>query len=273
MKNVTVLRIIRKIGKYIWFYLSDPRNLFEFETIAQTTDGVRFCCLRENLIERSILDFGQWEPAETAIVKKCIGPGSVVFDIGANIGYFSLLMSKCVGQNGEVHCFEPTSYGFRRLKGNVALNANLPVQNLRLNNLALSSSCGNAIEAFEARFSSKVLAFAEAERVELLTLDFYFFSSGLSRIEFIKIDVDGYDYEVIKGAEVVLRKYRPIVMAEICDRVLRQRGVDAKTYLGLYLKFGYTSCEIFGGVSEIVALDKLIKDPRVSGASWNVLLT
>jgi len=56
---------------------------------------------------------------ETNAVKRLVQRDSVVFDIGANIGYFTLLMSKLVGHNGQVHCFEPTTYAFKRLQKNM----------------------------------------------------------------------------------------------------------------------------------------------------------
>ncbi len=253
------------------YYLSDPRNLFVTERIGVTSDGLKHWCLRENHIERSILDTCLWEPLETNVVKKLLQSECVVFDIGANIGYFTLLMSKLVGDNGQVHCFEPTAYAFSRLQKNISLNPELPLHNINLNNKGLSSRSESTIESFESRFSARLLAHDEKELIEFITLDDYLFSLKLDRIDFIKIDVDGYDYEVIKGGASVLKNYKPIVMAEICNRVLRERGVDAASYLELYLEYGYSTCELLE-TNEVFTLEKLIKDPRIQSGGWNVLL-
>jgi hypothetical protein len=158
--------LIRKIGKYLWFYLSDPRNFFAKEEIAVTKDGIKFLCLRENQIERSILDTGLWEPLETQAVKNIIQDKFVVYDVGANIGYFTLLMSRLVGANGQVHSFEPTKYGFSRLKNNLELNRAVLYPNIILNKKGLSSCVEQKTENFESRFSSRILAHQEKESIE-----------------------------------------------------------------------------------------------------------
>jgi FkbM family methyltransferase len=265
------MKFIRKIAKYLFFYLSDPKNFFATEKVVLTSENFRLLCMRENHIERSVLDTGFWEPLETSTVKRLLKVDDVVFDIGANIGYFTILMSRLVGDNGQVHCFEPTAYAFNRLHKNITINPTLPSHNLYLNNKGLSSKSGKKIESFESRFSSRLLAHDEKEMIEFITLDDYFYSLGLDRVDFIKIDVDGYDYEVIKGGGRILKKYRPNIMAEICNRVLKERGVDVTSYLELYLDYGYSTCEIIE-TTQVVALEALIKDSKIQSGSWNILI-
>lgn len=267
-----IMRVVRRSGKLLLYYLSDPRNIAATETVGLTRDGVRHRCLRENQIERSILETGCWEPLETNAVKRILRAGCVAFDIGANIGYFTLLMSKLVGPSGQVHCFEPTAYAFRRMQENIDLNPTLPRQNLVLNNKGLSSQSESKVEALESRFSSRLLAHDEKELIEFITLDDYVRTRELGRIDFIKIDVDGYDHEVIKGGVEMLRTLRPVVMAEICNRVLKERGVDFEEYLALYIECGYRRCELLE-TGEIISLDLATHDSRLEGGSWNVLLT
>ena len=267
-----IMRMIRKVGKYLMFYLSDPRHLFVSEKIGVTNDGLRLWCLRENYLERTIMDTGAWEPIETDVVKRHVHSGCVAFDIGANIGYFTLLMSKLAGETGQVHCFEPTLYGFNRLKRNIEINPGLPSKNIILNNKGLSSRCESTIESLESRFSSKVLAHNEKELIEFITLDRYVALAGLGRVDFIKIDVDGYDYEVVKGGAEIIKKYKPTIMAEICNRVLKERGVNVDLYLELYRETGYSTCKLLE-TGEITALEEFIKDSRIQSGSWNVLLS
>lgn len=266
------MRLIRKIAKYLLFYLCDPRNLFATEKVGVTNDGLKYWCLLENHIERSILNNGVWEPLETNAVKKLLHSGGVVFDIGANIGYFTLLMSKLVGVDGQVHCFEPTTYAFKRLLKNIKLNPELPLHNIKLNNMGLSSCSESKIESLEARFSARLLAHDEEELIQFITLDDYFNSLKLDRLDFIKIDVDGYDYAVIRGGAEILKKFKPTVMAEICNRVLKERGVDVINYLNMYRSYGYSKCTLLEANADY-PLEILIKDPRIQSGSWNVLLS
>jgi len=143
---------------------------------------------------------------------------------------------------------------------------------LKLNNQGLSSRCEHSVEALESRFSSRLLAYDDQERIEFITLDHYIAANNIDRVDFMKIDVDGYDYEVIKGGEYALRTYRPIVMAEMCSRVLRERGIDVNMYLDLYAKCGYTVCQVLE-TAEVFSLPCMMKDSTIHGASWNVLLS
>lgn len=94
------MKMIRKVGKFLLYYLKNPKNLFSTEKVGLTRDGVKHWCLIENQIERHILNTGVWEPLETNAVEGRLKYDWVVFDIGANIGYFTLLMSKLVGDSG-----------------------------------------------------------------------------------------------------------------------------------------------------------------------------
>jgi FkbM family methyltransferase len=265
------MRLVRKIGKYLLFYLLDPRNIYATERVSVTSDGIKFWCLRENQIERSIIENGFWEPLETSALKKHLKDKSVVFDIGANNGYYTLLMSQLVGEKGQVHCFEPTSYAIKRLQKNISINQTLPIQNIKINNKGLSSRNEIKEESFESRFSERLLAHQEKELIEFITLDSYYEKLNLDSIDFIKIDVDGYDYEVLLGGAEIIKKYKPIIMAEICNRVLKEHGVDIIRYLNLYLEYGYSTCELLE-TNEVISLDKLIKDPRIKNDAFNIIL-
>jgi FkbM family methyltransferase len=268
------MTLIRRVGKWMLYYLSDPRNLFGTERVVASNDGLMFHCLAENLIERSILNGGVWAAEETYAMNKLLKPGSVVFDIGANIGYFTLLMSKLVGVNGQVHSFEPMDYAFERLRSNMIINPTLPLHNITLNNKALSWCNEAKIECFESQFSSKVLAHSERKLIDFVTLDGYFAASLLDRLDFIKIDVDGYDYHVIQGGVKVLRRYKPMVMAELCNRALVERGVDVVKYLTLFLECGYSNCTLLA-YDEVLSLENVVNDRRFRSyiSGWDVLLS
>ena len=210
------------------------------------------------MIERSILNSGVWEIAETNAVKKYIKENDIVFDIGANVGYYSLLMSKIVGSDGEVHCFEPTSYAFEKLQKNITLNPQINTSNLILNQKGLASKSSKAIEAIESRFSQKIIAYNSPEEISFITLDDY--AKNLNKINFIKIDVDGYDYEVISGGMFLLSKLKPIVMAEVNSQALSLKEKTVDDYLKLYTECGYQFCEILGKETINMSLNDFLKN-------------
>ena len=149
----TASKLARRILKPVVYYARNPRALFESETVA-VAHGLKFLCKRENLIEKCILETGTWESGETALVKEYVRSGTVAVDVGANIGYFTLLMSSLAGPTGQVHAFEPTRYAFGRLQQNRALNPALPA-NMTLNRVGLLSEPIARTESLEARSAQR----------------------------------------------------------------------------------------------------------------------
>ena len=265
------MRFIRRIGKYLYYYLSNPKNIIMREQVVSTVDGIKHICDGDNYIERSILESGVWEEKETFAVKEVVKAGFVVFDVGANIGYYTLLMSKLVGPSGQVHCFEPTAYAFDRLQKNININTGLSTSSIKLNKNALASHTDKRVDSLESRFSLKYLANDDEEIIEFITMDDYCENEGIERLDFIKIDVDGYDLDIIEGGRSVFNKYKPIVMAEICDRVLKKQNANYKQYLRKYLEYGYTQAKLLE-TSELSLLSDLIEDKRLQEGTWNILL-
>jgi FkbM family methyltransferase len=184
-------------------------------------------CAWPNLIERRILETGEWEPEETAIIRKYVRPKMTVYDIGANVGYYSLIMDKL---GARVHAFEPTRYAADRMRANMALNQT----SIILNQVGLLSRTEERTEALESRFSGVVPSFANKEPIRFITLDSY----GESP-DFIKIDVDGYDFDVVLGGLETIKRSKPIVLAEFNDRQLRAKGHTAREYVDLWSSLGY----------------------------------
>ena len=256
--------LIRKFGKAFIHYLSRPSALIERERVIKTADDVNMLCLAENYIERTILETGVWENAETETVRNTVLPGQVCLDVGANVGYFCLLMAKL---GATVHAYEPTTYGFSRMKTNIALNPDL-AQNIVLYKEGLSDRCFELTEALESRFSSRVVAHSEAEKISFKTLDEVW--SG--PLHFVKVDVDGHDTEVIRGGLNTLRLHKPIVLAEFCDRVLRPYNSSVKDLANAFIDCGYSRCEILE-TGEKMSLHSFAAERRASDMlSRNLLL-
>jgi len=153
------------------------------------------------------------EYGELDVIKKYINNNDVVFDIGANIGKWSI----CVLQeksNIDLHLFEPTPKIYQ------LLNDTFPfTENIHLNNEAVSDNINNAIpfynysdnsglSTFHRRFSvekSPTIKQPKVIQVKITTIDHYCLLNGISKINFIKIDTEGNEYNVIKGANFMLK--------------------------------------------------------------------
>jgi FkbM family methyltransferase len=143
--------------------------------------------------------------AERQLLRRILFAGAVVVDAGANIGIYSRFLSNSVGSAGMVHSFEPDRQNFARLRTEVA---RLP--NVRANQLALSDRTGDSLLYVSEELNVDHRAYptkGETRRtlsIRSTTLDDYF-KSG-ERVDFIKMDVQGYELHALRGAERVLQE-------------------------------------------------------------------
>lgn len=194
--------------------------------------GIRmFVNPREGGLGSSLFSRGAFEESETRLFEKSIKPGMVVVDIGANIGYYSLIASGLVGRKGRVYAFEPEPK-----------NHGILLQNIRENNfvnivpvkLALSDRKGIARlytdksnEGGNSLSGTNVMDRQGSVDVQTTTMDSYFGgNAGGFKVDFIKIDVEGAEGLVFKGAKKVLKNRRLKIMMEFCPYFLRNMGTD-----------------------------------------------
>ncbi|MGV0871971.1 FkbM family methyltransferase [Mycolicibacterium sp. XJ879] len=151
--------------------------------------------------------------------------GSVFFDVGANIGLYSISASKYVGPAGRVIGFEAHPMIHRYLVSNVARNA---VVNVVAENLAVGAESGEARIAFCDNNAGQTHVASTTEDgvvVPMVTLDDYCFRNGISRIDYIKVDVEGYELQVIKGAASIISASDSIlIQTEFVSQNLRRYG-------------------------------------------------
>ena len=166
--------------------------------------------------------FGYYEPEETLQVCQLVSSGMIAMDIGANIGYFMLLMANRVGPEGRVYGLEPNPLLFTRLKENVDLNPGLSDGRVVLHQAALGA------RDEEAEFFCPILGhegvgglkntnrapLSETIRVPVRTMDGFLAAERIDRLHFIKMDVEGGELDVLRGAQRALEELRPTILFE-----------------------------------------------------------
>lgn len=190
--------------------------------IARLPDGLR---LEVDAAERTGGDlfFGlPFEPLEARLVGALLREGATFVDIGANVGRYTFLASRLVGPSGQVHAFEPASTTYQRLERTLAMTG---ATNVVLNRLALSDAPGEArlyLNRDSALAGLGMTGRGEAagtERVRCTTLDSYAAEKGLAHVDLIKIDVEGFEGHVLRGAEGVLaRSPGVVVLSELAEK-------------------------------------------------------
>ena len=171
----------------------------------------------DTLLKRFPASPEEVQEAEMEFYKDIIKEGMIIFDVGANIGQFSMLFSELVGQEGEVHCFEASSQTFQRLESKCNKSR---FNNLFLNHLAVSDQLG-IVQLFvydEEHSGWNTLANRplhdygiqveplDTEEVKAVTIDTYCQQHGINKIDLLKIDVEGAEYQVLLGAVRMFRE-------------------------------------------------------------------
>jgi len=163
-------------------------------------------------------------------------PGMVALDCGAHIGEYTLLFACLVGTEGQVHAFEPDPRVFVYLQRNVQFNK---LSNVFINHVALSEDEGEEEFVLEkdptaSHISRLPASGLKAIRVKTTSIDAYVLKNGLRRLDAIKIDVEGAELVVIKGAMTSIEKFQPgLIFVEVegesideVEYALRTLGYD-----------------------------------------------
>lgn len=152
------------------------------------------------------------------ILKKVLKGNDVAIDIGAHVGFYTLLLSTLVGENGKVYAFEPNDDSFQMLKRNVEINS---VKNCHIYNIGASNinSKGKLYLHPENEGGSSLKPinnFKKIEEVDLIKLDDWFNTTKTSKyISLIKIDVERSETDVLRGMKNILSKFKPYLIIEI----------------------------------------------------------
>lgn len=254
MSNLSLFKHPLLYYKHKW-----QRHRFKYSKLPdgvaiKEINGVKFPIdpLFKNWIKYFYFDY--YEPTVVRIMKKYLKSGGVFIDIGANVGYLSSVGASLVGERGQVHCFEPIPKYFDHIKKTAALNPNYIIV---ANNNALGEETTQVSIADHREIggSSIVPGFVSAEdTVEILNiniqrLDEYTIKNDISNISLIKIDTEGFELSVLKGASGFLDEHRdnaPPIIVEITPKAFKLMNKDISELEDFMCGYGYKSYSICG---------------------------
>ncbi|MDH3310109.1 MAG: FkbM family methyltransferase [Gammaproteobacteria bacterium] len=265
--------------KLYWKYLTASKN---HRMAIKKIDGIRYELDLSELIDSGMFYEGAREPNTANALTRLAKPGNVVFDIGANVGSHTLPLAKLVGPEGMVYAFEPVVWAHKKLERNMELNS---FKNIRLVPVALSDQeQTHGTEQFRASFKISKQTDVGADgkltqnwweacdkvNVVFDTMDAFTQKNKLSRLDLIKLDVDGYEGKVIRGAKNTLERFKPIILMEIAPSWAKARGENLSEITKDLGKLGYRFFdeEDFSEIDDIECLIESI----LPGASINVIL-
>ena len=205
--------------------------------IHRVAPGVRMQLHGDSLLSE-MLYFGEYEPETRIFFEAYLRPGDTFLDVGANIGFYTLLAARLVAPDGPVHAFEPCSETFSRLEENVHLNR---PGNVSCHRVALSSENAQArltlanggYDAWNSLAAPSMGECGGSETVSTVTLDSFVREHGLSgRRCTIKIDVEGWEAQVLAGGrEFLSGDEAPLLCVEFTEEAAALAGSSCA---GLY---------------------------------------
>jgi FkbM family methyltransferase len=251
----TLFRIIYKIGVKLLTGTHISKYSFVQKIIEKTNrtlkpefveiEGNRIYLDKQDSLFLSIR--GYHEKTATRIARGSIKEGDTVIDIGANIGYYTLLFAKWVGPTGKVYAFEPEPTNFQLLEKNVKANnyKNITIfqkavsdKNDKLS-FYISDESSAANQLFKPQKFSQIIDVDSVKLDECLPID--------EKIDFIKLDIQGAEGTAIKGMNSILKNNsNTVIMQEWWPDAIKKYGMDSDEHLKILEKLGYSFYEIDG---------------------------
>lgn len=206
--------------------------------------GMKYLIWTKEDIGKKLLILRSFEANETEFFKMTIKPGDICLDVGGNIGYFSLNFAKSSGPDGRVYVFEPIERNVLTIRLAAIMNG---LNNIEVLESVVADSSGEV--SLEIPDNDSAYAHMSTGRaggriatVKCITLDEFTKSRQMKKISVLKIDVEGAEHLVLKGASSLLseKKSRPsVVMAELVNEFLGRFGSSIRDIIRYMEKFGY----------------------------------
>ena len=239
----------------------------------ETTSGFRMYLDEPDSLRLSVTR--EFEPSETRFFRGHVQPGQVVVDVGANIGYFTLLFARQVGPTGHVYAFEPEPRNFELLERNIALN--------RLSNVTAFQRAAwhepSALTLYlneENRGDHRAYPSEESRAsvtIEAGPIDDCL--AGLDRpIDIVKIDIQGAEYNAVRGMSGLLRKSPDVqVLTEFWPGGLRRCGNAPEDYLALFEELGFDFYTLHDAATvERATRDDILRASELEGDGFTNVL-
>lgn len=219
--------------------LPDPKSMGKH--VLKTIHGIKMMIdpSLDKGVELSLFETGTYEKGTIQFLKEHLKPGASFLDIGANIGLMSVIASKCVGEKGIVYAVEANPATVPILQTNIELNQ---CKNIEVLPIALSDTQGTALlfENWEVnRGGASLISQSSEEKgieVKMERLDDLFDEN--TRIDLVKIDVEGFEPQVIRGGMNWFKKQLPVFIIEVSEKREKEAGPTPKEILELVEKIG-----------------------------------
>jgi len=236
IEKTTIKRIL--IEKNSVVFVLDPFNL-EIE-IDRSYHSAPF----------EILNFGSYEPEDETISFNLVEDGCVIFDIGAQLGWYTLTLAKHFPKS-RIFSFEPLPTTYQILERNIKRNhiMNVKIQNFGFSdkNSSFDRYCPDIdpISTSEKGIQNKKVQ--NNIKCQLKKLDDYVFGENLQRLDLIRCNVEGAELQILRGGEDTIRKFLPIIIFELVESWCNQSGYSINDVIQYLDSHDYLCCQAYNG--------------------------
>jgi len=199
-------------------------------------------------IDLAIFLLGVFERRTLLACRRHLRTGDIAIDVGANIGSHTLHLARRVGSSGRVFAFEPTAFAHRKLLANIALNPALAARVTAEQIMLVDSGARTLAPQLYSSWPLTTTAPVHAKHLgrlmdtagaRVVSLDEYLESARVSSVALIKVDVDGHECSVLRGALGAITRFRPVIVMEIAPYVLQEAGHDLNDLVEIVASLGY----------------------------------
>ncbi len=214
-----------KVWKFYKYIRVKKRNL-DLTNKVVYVNGYNLALLpNDDGISTELALFNTHEPLNTELLTQNLKKGMVCFDVGANIGYYTLLESKMVGDEGKVIAIEPSPINFKQLQKNIQ---NEKAKNVELYQIAGGDQNSTIKFLLDPHSNlSRIISNEEKVRekgeivdVPMKKLDSFLEASTIRTLDFIRMDVEGYEFNILEGMRNSIKKFRPAIQMEVHTHIL-----------------------------------------------------
>ena len=233
---------------YCYVAIKKPQLKFQDNVIE--VNGTKLEVIPDDLgTSLELLLFNIHEPISTKIVTETLQKGMTCLDVGANIGYYVALESKILGDQGKIIAIEPSPQNFEYLKKNIAMQK---AKNIAAFNFAAGDKNGyiNFVSDENESNSGRVIPDSEVDnwpgqvvKLPVKTIDSFLIEIGIDKIDFLRMDVEGYEYHIFQGMKDTIKRSKPIIQIELHKSImgtettkklleeLKNEGYELKSYI------------------------------------------
>jgi FkbM family methyltransferase len=229
-----------KNGKMLMKLLHLWVTILPDKVVVKEIDNVKFNLDLNQEIDSSLYFSGTFEPLTESILERFIKPGMTTLDIGANIGYHTFRMARLAQPNGVVHAIEPTTWAIERLTKNSLLNPSL--KNVKIHQIGFSDCHEGLVDSsFQSSYSLQGKDHLDFhEKILITCVDDFIDENRVKKVDFIKMDVDGFEGKIINGMKKTINRDHPIILFEITPSVLSSLGIEPQGFLMEFTRLNYS---------------------------------